>query len=89
MYHERVPFLDSAQRGIDYPHKRRPYPDLPPDLGPWPRDEPLNQASLLIPAVRCRTQALNNMRFHLQFIPDSSLDALMSWSVPDPGGITQ
>jgi hypothetical protein len=52
----RVPVLDSAQRGIDHPHKRRSYPDLPPGLGPWPRHEPLNQASSLIPAVRCRTE---------------------------------
>jgi hypothetical protein len=38
----RVPVLDSAQRGIDHPHKRRSYPDLPPGFGPWPRHEPLN-----------------------------------------------
>jgi len=27
-----------------------------------------------------------NTRLHRQFMPNSSLDALMRWSVPDPGG---
>ena len=51
MRDEGVLVLDSAQRGIDHPHKRPSSPDLSLDLGSWTRGQRMSLPGLAGPAL--------------------------------------